>query len=138
ALQASLQELHKDYLAVHHAALKDTHRRDAFDGLTDMIWMVEFAREDNHQGRAISLPPYEMKDGRTSFSKKIAEPDEKKELTDTQNKVKDAYNDLRALHGYTDEEVESELSPMNDMNNTLIQIALDVLELFKEKKQSRN
>src|SRR5699024_11334076 len=94
-------------------ALKDTHRRDAFDALTDMIRTVEFAREDNLQGRAISLPPYQLKDGRTSFFKKIADPDEKKELTDTQNKVKDAYNNLRALHAYTYEEVESELSPMN-------------------------
>lgn len=138
ALEASLSELHKDYLAVHHDELKDTDRRDAFDALTDMIRTVEYAREDNLHGRSISLPPYALKDGRTSFFKKIADPDAKKELTDIQNKVKAAYNDLRALHAYTYEEVESELSPMNDINNTLVQIAIDVLELFKEKKQSRN
>ena len=138
ALEASLSELHKDYLAVHHEELKDTARRDAFDALSDMTRTVAFAREDNLHGRAISLPPYQLKDGRTSFFKKIADPDDKKELTATQNKVKDAYNELRALHAYTYEEVESELSPMNDMNNILIQITIDVLELFKEKKQSRN
>lgn len=138
ALEASLDSLHKDYLAVSHDELKDTHKRDAFDALQDMIRTVAFAREDNLEGRAIALPPYQLKDGRTSFFKKIADPDAKKELTDTQNKVKDAYNGLLALHAYTYEEVESELSPMNEMNNVLVQIALDVLELFKEKKASRN
>lgn len=138
ALESSLDSLHKDYLAVHHEDLDDRHRRDAFDALTDTIRSVAFAREDNMQNRAISLPPYQLKDGRTSFFKKIADPDEKKELTETQNKVKKSYNDLLALHAYTYEEVKSELSPMNQMSNTLIQIAIDVLQLFKEKKESRN
>src|SRR5699024_9951083 len=117
ALESSLDSLHKDYLAVHHEDLDDRHRRDAFDALTDMIRSVAFAREDNMQNRAISLPPYQLKDGRTSFFKKIADPDEKKELTETQNKVKKSYNDLLALHAYTYEEVKSELSPMNQMSN---------------------
>ena len=138
ALEASLESLHKDYLTVEHEDLKDIHKRDAFDALEDMIRTVAFAREDNLSQRAISLPPYQLKDGRTSFFKKIADPDVKKELTDTQNKVKASYSDLLALHAYTYEEVESELSPMNEMNNILVQIAIDVLALFKEKKQSRN
>lgn len=138
ALESSLEDLHRDYNSVYHEELKDTHRRDAFDALSDMIRTVEFAREDNLRGRAVTLPPFQLKDGRTSFFKKIADPDAKKELTASQNKVKDSYNDLRALYAYTYEEVESELSPMNQMNNTLVQIAIDVMELFKEKKESRN
>ncbi len=138
ALETSLHELHKKYMAVHHEEIKETQKRDAFDALSDLIRAVEHAREDNLHGEAIKLPPFGLKDGRTAFFKKIADPDEKKALTDTQNKVKTAYAELLSLPSYTLEDAVRELSPMNEMNNTLIRIASDVLERFRHQKRLRN
>ncbi|WP_245772771.1 helicase-exonuclease AddAB subunit AddA [Lacicoccus alkaliphilus] len=138
AIEASLHDLHQEYLTVHHEDIKETQKRDAFDALTDLMRAVEFAREDNLQGRAVSLPPFSLKDGRTAFFKKIADPEEKAHITDMQNKVKKSYTELLALPAYTLDDAVRELSPMNEMNNVLIHIVMDVLEKFRHQKQLRN
>ncbi|SOC45034.1 DNA helicase/exodeoxyribonuclease V subunit A [Salinicoccus kekensis] len=138
ALETSLQELHKAYHAIYHEDIKETQKRDAFDALADLMRAVERAVEANLRGEAVNLPPFSLKDGRTAFFKKIADPYEKKHLTDTQNKVKQSYSELLSLPAYTVGDAVDELSPMNEMNNTLIRIAIDVLQGFRHQKNLRN
>ncbi|MFB9860314.1 helicase-exonuclease AddAB subunit AddA [Salinicoccus siamensis] len=138
ALYPDIERLFEHYRTAVHTSIKETQVRDAFDGLETLEKSVRQAMETNRNGDPVELPPYMLKDGRSAFIRNIEDEDEKKRLLDVQNRIKKRYQEIRELPAYTFSLVKEELSPLNGMRNTLIEIALEVLERFQSEKRARN
>lgn len=138
ALQKDLGALLRMYHTVTHEDIKETQVRDAFDALDNLIKSVDRNLEKNMNGQAIELPPFSLKDGRHNFYKKIADDTEKEELKILHNRVKKRFDEIYNLPQYDFDMAAGELSPMNEMNNVLLDIARQVLNDFKAQKFERN
>lgn len=138
ALMNDLDTMRTMYQTVTHDDIKDTQVRDAFDALETLTKSVLNAVELNRNNTPVSLIPFALKDGRHNFYKKIADESEKEALKAVHNRVKTRYSEVYQMPKYDLERVRAELSPMNGMNNVLVDIALQVLTSFKAQKFERN
>lgn len=138
ALMNDLEELKKMYHSVTHEEIKESQVRDAFDALDVLMKSVHNAIAQNIEGRPVQLMPFSLKDGRHNFYKKIMDEEEKETLKEVHSRAKTRFDEIYSLPKYDMEKVQNELSPMNGLNNVLIDIALQVLTSFKDQKFERN
>lgn len=138
ALTEDLGTLKTMYHTVTHEEIKETQVRDAFDALQSLERSVENAVMKNRQQEMFQLTPFNLKDGRHNFYKKVADEEEKEALKNVHARVKKRYEDIYGMKQYDLEAVQQELSPMNGMNNVLVDIAQEVLTSFRRQKLERN
>ena len=138
ALASDLGLLRTHYRTAVHDSIKETQVVEAYDALESAVMSVERASGDVLEGRPVELPSFPLKDGRSAFIKNIADPDHKAALLAVHKRVRDRYNEVRDAPAYDLERVKAELAPMNGANNTLIDIALKVMERFRQQKRARN
>ena len=138
ALAADLGQLRIHYRTAVHESIKENQVLDAYDALESAVMSVERASGDVMEGRPVELPAFALKDGRSAFIKNIADQGDKEALLAVHKRVRDRYNEVRDAPAYDLARVKAELAPMNGANNALIDIALKVIERFRQQKRGRN